>query len=163
MSRSFIPASPFKGSFVGQCLTLSVAAALSLGACTTVPDPEPVEEKVVVIVPEVHDTCTPISALTRVEIPAETEIYYGITEIDNPPYEPIQRKEKLTREVKPAEVFYVDSEGKEVLDLCDSPLAGPVPEDMEGFDDLGDAAQPEMIGGPQTVQEVPVVNLDPDG
>jgi len=94
----------------------ALAAVLVLGACKTTPEPVVVEEKVEIIVPEVVDTCTPISALTRVVIPAETEIYYAITEIDNPPYEPIQRKEKLTREVKPEEVFYVDSEGKEVLD-----------------------------------------------
>lgn len=141
----------------------ALAAVLVLGACKTTPEPVVVEEKVEIIVPEVVDTCTPISALTRVVIPAETEIYYAITEIDNPPYEPIQRKEKLTREVKPEEVFYVDSEGKEVLDLCDAPEAGPTPENMEGFDDLGDAAQPEMIGGPKTVYEIPVVDLETGG
>jgi len=43
--------------------------ALSLSACASTPEPV-VEEPVAVIVPEVVSTCTPISALKRVVIPA---------------------------------------------------------------------------------------------
>lgn len=142
-----------------------MAAALAsavLTACSTTPEPV-VEEKVVeVIVPEPIDTCTPISALTRVVIPAETEVFYGITEIANPPYEPIQRREKIVREITPEEVIYVDSEGKQVLDLCDAPK-GVTPEQLSGFDDLGDAAlKPQQIGGPTTLIDRPIVDLDPN-
>ena len=93
-----------------------ILAGLALSACKTTP--EPVE--VVEIEPPVLKTCTEISALTRVIIPEETEIYYAITEIENPPYEPIQRKEKLTRVVKEAETIFVDSQGKQVTDICDT-------------------------------------------
>jgi len=96
-------------------LTLASVMALSLAACASTPEPEPIEEPVAVIVPEVIDTCTPISALKRVVIPAETKVFYAITEIANPPYEPIQRTEKVEREIKPAEVIYVDTEGRQVL------------------------------------------------
>jgi len=111
-------------------------------------------------VPEPISTCTPISALERVVIPAETKIFYATTEIANPPYEPIKRTEKIEREIKPAEIIYVDSEGRQVLDLCDLP-AGEIPEEMDGFDDLGDL-QTEQIGGPKTLTETPTVDLDPN-
>lgn len=89
----------------------------ALAACTTVP--EPVPEPVVVLPPEPVQTCAPVSALTQVTIPAETKVQYAITMIDNPPYEPIENKVKRTVVVKPAQIFYVDSEGREVLDICD--------------------------------------------
>jgi len=47
-----------------------------------------------------------------------------------------------------------------VLDLCDLP-AGEIPEEMDGFDDLGDL-QTEQIGGPKTLTETPTVDLDPN-
>jgi len=141
-------------------LTLASVMALSLAACASTPEPEPIEEPVAVIVPEVIDTCTPISALKRVVIPAETKVFYAITEIANPPYEPIQRTEKVEREIKPAEVIYVDTEGRQVLDICDAPV-GEIPELMDGFDDLGDL-QTEQLGGPKTLRETPTVDLDPD-
>jgi len=97
-----------------------LSALFALPACqTTAPAPQQQE---VVIVPEVVETCTPISALQTVVIPAETKVFYAITEIANPPYEPIQRKEKQVREIKPAETIYVDSQGKQVLDICDKPI-----------------------------------------
>lgn len=138
----------------------AAAFALSLAACTTTPEPVVIEEPVAVIVPEPISTCTPISALKRVIIPAETKVFYATTEIANPPYEPIQRTEKIEREIKPAEIIYVDSEGRQVLDLCDTP-EGEIPEEMDGFDDLGDL-QTEQIGGPKTLMETPMVDLDPD-
>ena len=96
---------------------ISMAALLSaLSACTTTPLPEPVQ---VVIPTEPVQTCAPVSALQQVIIPAETKIQYAITMIDNPPYEPIQNKVKQVRVVKPAQIIYVDSQGKEVFDICE--------------------------------------------
>jgi len=142
-------------------LSLAAVIALSLSACASTPEPV-VEEPVAVIVPEVVRTCTPISALKRVVIPAETKVLYATTEIANPPYEPITRTERIEREIKPAEVIYVDSEGRQVLDLCDKPENEIItPEEMDGFDDLGDL-QTEQLGGPKTLMETPTVDLDPN-
>ena len=103
-------------------LMLSAALITGLAACQTVPDvPPPVE----VEVPEQVQTCAPISSLQRVVIPAETKVFYAITMIDNPPYDPIERKEKQTRIVKPAEIVYVDTDGKQVLDICEDVETGP--------------------------------------
>jgi len=96
---------------------LSIAVITGLSACKTVPEPEP--ETVIVIPPEPIQTCAPVSALTKVVIPAETKVQYAITMIDNPPYEPIENKVKRTIVVKPASIIYVDTEGREVLDICD--------------------------------------------
>ena len=76
--------------------------------------------------PQQVQTCTPYSAAQRVVIPAETKTVIAITEIENPPYEPIQRKETQTRVVKPEQVIYVDGEGKEITDLCEDedPVSG---------------------------------------
>lgn len=98
-------------------LLLSAAVMTGLAACKTVP--EPIPEPVVVIPPEPVRTCAPVSALTKVVVPAETKVQYAITMIDNPPYEPIENKVKRTIVIKPAQVFYVDSENREVLDICE--------------------------------------------
>lgn len=95
---------------------LALATVLALTACKTVPEPE---APVIVIPPKPVQTCAPVSALTRVVIPAETKTQTAITMIDNPPYEPIESRTTRIVVVKPAQVFYVDSEGKEVLDICD--------------------------------------------
>lgn len=107
---------------------------LALSACQTTPEPEP-EPEVIEIVTEPVRTCTPISAVEKVVIPAETETITAITMVDNPPYEPIERREEITREIKPAETIYVDSEGREVLDICQDDLnaiteetVDPIPE-----------------------------------
>ncbi len=100
---------------------LFIGAALILGACKTTPEPE---MEAIVIEPEPIMTCTPISKVQKVEIPAETETYFAITQIDNPPYEPIERREEITRVVKEAQIIYVDSEGREVLDVCADDLTG---------------------------------------
>ena len=96
---------------------LSLAIMTGLSGCKTVPEPMP--EPVIVIPPEPIRTCAPVSALTKLVIPAETKVQYAITMIDNPPYEPIENKVKRTIVVKPAQIIYVDSEGREVLDICD--------------------------------------------
>ena len=115
-------------------LTLTVLGAL--GACTTVP--EPIPEPVIVEVPQTVKTCAPVSSLQAVTIPAETKVQYYSTGIDNGEYADIESARlKRTIVVKPAQIFYVDSEGREVLDICekDIPLGptGPgVGEIIEG-------------------------------
>lgn len=84
-------------------------------ACETTPEPIEVVE---IVAPPVLKTCTEISALTRVDIPAETQTFIAITEIENPPYEPIQRKEEQVRVIKEAQTIFVNSEGVEVTDIC---------------------------------------------
>ncbi len=98
-----------------------LGVGLALSACQTTPEPEP-EPEVIEIVTEPVRTCTPISAVEKVVIPAETETITAITMVDNPPYEPIERREEITRETKPAETIYIDSEGREVLDICQDDL-----------------------------------------
>jgi hypothetical protein len=97
----------------------ALLATSALAACNTIPD-EPV--KTVEIVAQPVDTCTPMSALTRVVIPAKTETYFAITEIENPPYEPIQRTEEMTRTIEAERVIFVDSENREVTDICDTEI-----------------------------------------
>jgi len=100
-------------------LFLSAAMITGLTACTTVPTPEP-EPEIVVVIPEPVQTCAPVSTLTKVTIPAETRVQFYSTGIDNGEYEDIESpKLKRTIVTKRAQVFYVDSENKEVLDICD--------------------------------------------
>ncbi|MGB0907048.1 MAG: hypothetical protein ACPGVT_06110 [Maricaulaceae bacterium] len=94
-------------------MVMGVTVAVS--ACQTTPK----AQEIIVLPPQQVQTCMPMSALQKVVIPAKTEVFYAITEIENPPYEPIQRKEKLTREVAPAEIIYVDSMGQQVIDICE--------------------------------------------
>ena len=99
-------------------LLLSAAIMTGLAACTTVPEAEP--EPVIVIAPEPVLTCAPVSTLTKFTIPAETKVQYYSTGIDNGEYEDIESARlKRTIVTKPAQVFYVDSENKEVLDICE--------------------------------------------
>lgn len=104
----------------------------SLSACAVIPEPqEPVVEPVVVVVPPAP-TCYEVSALQRVEIPAETKTVVGISLIENPPYDPIEQRTEQEIIIKQAEVFYVviDPETgnqKEVTNFCDSTVEiGPV-------------------------------------
>ena len=94
-----------------------LCTAALLAACNTLPD-EPVAQPVEIEVGEI-ETCTPMSALTRVVIPAKTEVFYAITMIDNPPYDPIERKERQEREIEPEKTIFVNSEGREVTDICE--------------------------------------------
>ncbi|MEP6343271.1 MAG: hypothetical protein ABJ275_08145 [Maricaulaceae bacterium] len=116
--------------FLNIAIILSTAVIMT--ACKTTP--EPVEE-LIEIAPPVLKTCTEISALTRVDIPAETKTFYATTEIANPPYEPIQRTEKQVRVIKEAHTIFVDSEGREVTDICETeiaPNADDVPAQIPG-------------------------------
>lgn len=95
-----------------------ILCGVILIACETTPEPVEIVE---VVVPPLK-TCTEISALTRVDIPAETQTFIAITEIENPPYEPIQRKEEQVRVIKEAETIFVDSEGLQVTDICETEI-----------------------------------------
>lgn len=99
-----------------RTLTLMTLSLATLTACSIVRKPD--SQTMVVNVPQMR-TCTPISALTRVTIPEKTETYIAITEIDNPPYEPIQNKQTMTRVIEEAQTIFVNSEGREVTDICD--------------------------------------------
>ena len=95
---------------------LSAAMLTGLAACSTVPEPEP--EPVIVTPPQPVLTCAPISSLQKVTVPAETKVQYYSTGIDNGEYGDIESARlKRTIVIKPAQVFYVNSEGREVLDL----------------------------------------------
>lgn len=98
--------------FYRSCLIIGLA--LSASACrTTAPEAVPV-----VIAPTEFKTCTEMSALERRVIPAVTKTFIAITEVENPPYEPIQRREEITREIEPERIIFVDSAGREVTDIC---------------------------------------------
>lgn len=108
---------------------IALVTLSGLAACATAP--QPVAEPVVVNLPPMQ-TCSPMSALTRVVIPEETQTYFAITEIENPPYEPIQSKQKMTRVIEPERVIFVDSEGREVTDICDTQINPDGQANMQG-------------------------------
>ncbi|WP_298917676.1 hypothetical protein [uncultured Algimonas sp.] len=98
-------------------ILLATAFALpALAACNTVPDPVPGPMAIDI---DPLRTCMPVSALTRVYVPEKTKTFTAITEIDNPPYEPIQQTQKVTRVVEEAKTIFVDSQGREITDICD--------------------------------------------
>ncbi|GLQ20188.1 hypothetical protein ACFFUB_03400 [Algimonas porphyrae] len=102
-----------------RALILSLSCLTVLSACQTVPDD--MDTSVNIDVPEMR-TCTPMSALQRVEIPAVTRTFTAITEIENEPYEPIQKKETIVREIEPARVVFLNSAGAEVTDICETEI-----------------------------------------
>jgi len=104
-----------------RILFLALVPALALSACKTTPEVEAPE----IIVEPPQQTCAPVSALQQVIIPAETKVQYAITQIENPPYAPIETRVKQVRVVKPAEIIYVDSEGRQVIDICENVPVGP--------------------------------------
>jgi len=101
-------------------LLLSSALLLTLGACRTVqPEPEPV-----FIPPPVIKTCFDREELILETIPEVTKNVTAIVLIDNPPYEPIERREQQTRVVTPAYTVFKDSSGNIVSNdkICDDDL-----------------------------------------
>ena len=106
--------------FYRSCLIIGLA--LSASACrTTAPEAAPV-----VIAPTEFKTCTEMSALERVVVPPVTKTFIAITEVDNPPYEPIQRREEIVREIEPERIIFVNSEGREITDICEpDPIMTP--------------------------------------
>lgn len=105
-------------------LILGLFTAAMLTACASTPDPLPEPEPVVEQPePVAVKTCIDLADLRRVVVPAETKKVIAITEIANPPYEPIQRREEQTRIVKPEYVYYVDDEtGATVTESCEGPI-----------------------------------------
>lgn len=97
-------------------LLFAASAFALLGACQTIPEEPPAEPVNVVTGPV--ETCVQLSSLRRLVIPAVTKTVIAITEIENPPYEPIQRREEQTRVVTPEQVIYVDDNNREVTDIC---------------------------------------------
>lgn len=113
-------------------LMATAFAAITLSACAVIPEPvEPEAPPIVVEVPPTP-TCFEVSALQRVEIPAQTRTVVGISLIENPPYDPIEQRTEQEIVMKQAEVYYaiVDPETgnqKEVTNLCDpTVVVGPV-------------------------------------
>lgn len=102
-------------------IPLFIAPAL-LTACASTPEPTP--EPPVVIKTEPVQTCSSISELQRVVIPAKTKIVYGTNRIENGPYAPIERQEKHIVEVSPEVVYYVDGTGAQVTDICEDQTTG---------------------------------------
>ena len=93
----------------------SILLFIGLLSCETVPENQNVNNPNVAPM----ETCIDISELRKVELPAETKIQYAITIIDNPPYEPIENKVKREIVTKQASIYYEDSNGNKVLDICD--------------------------------------------
>lgn len=117
-----------------RLLSLSLMSTLILGACATV-EPEVTE---IVIDPEPVQTCIPLEKLEKRVIPAVTREQTAITMIDNPPYEPIETRTTRTIIVEPAEVLYVNADGKEALDICEKDIeigqVGPAAGSILGAD-----------------------------
>ena len=93
----------------------SILLFIGLLSCETVPENQNVTNPNVAPM----ETCINTSELRKVELPAETKIQYAITIIDNPPYEPIENKVKREIVTKQASIYYEDSNGNKVLDICD--------------------------------------------
>jgi len=114
-----------KGNIMAIKHLLIFGIAVIATGCTTTPEPEP---EPIIIDPEPIETCTPISRLEKVVIPAKTETFTAIVMIDNPPYAPIERRETQERVVEEAQIIYVDSENREVLDICEEEAVSEAPE-----------------------------------
>jgi len=109
-----------------KLLSGSFFAATVLSGCLLVPEPveEPVIQAPIVVQAPPPPTCYEVTAVQRVEIPAETRTVVGISLIENPPYEPIEQRTEQKIITKQAEVFYVlvDPETgnqKEITNFCD--------------------------------------------
>lgn len=115
-------------------LTAAVLASAALSACHVIPEPieEPIVEPPVVVELPPAPTCYEVTALQRVEVPAETKTVVGISLIENPPYDPIEQRTEQQIVIKQAEVFYVvvdpaTGNQKEVTDFCSADVVtGPV-------------------------------------
>ncbi|GEM_PF-3513860 len=120
-----------KLTHTGPLRSLFLITPFILIACKTTPLPPPPP---VVIAPPPVKTCYNVAELQRVVIPAKTKTFVAITEIDNAPYEPIERRQEMVREIEAEQVFYA-FEGKEVANICD-------PENIEPARPLNPDARP---------------------
>lgn len=115
--------------------SLFLLSALLVTACKTTKVEE--KPKMVDITPPVQETCIPIERLTKVVIPAVTKSGYSIVSIEGRTEQyydeetktwktittpPIERKEPYTKIIEPEKIIYVDSENKEVTDICQKPV-----------------------------------------
>ena len=112
-------------------LVLGVTSA-TLSACAVVPLEEPTPPPPVVVQAPPPPSCYEVTALQRIEIPAETKTVVGIGLIENPPYEPIEQRTETTIVTKQAEVHYVLTNPEtgnqtEVTNFCNPNVqVGPV-------------------------------------
>ncbi len=129
-----------------KAIALSTAASVVISGCLVVPEPvEPVIQAPVVEVPTTP-VCYEVSALQRVEIPAETKTVVGISLIENPPYDPIEQRTEQKIVMKQAQVFYVVTDPEtgnqtEVTNFCDDAVeigsVGPAPGEVIGAPSRG--------------------------
>ena len=117
----------FKGLFAIGLMSAT------LSACAVIPEePEPVVQAPVAIEVPAAPTCYEVTALQRVEVPAETRTVVGVSLIENPPYEPIEQRTETQIITKQAEVFYVLTNQEtgnqtEVTNFCSANVVvGPV-------------------------------------
>ena len=127
-------------------LSAVIFMGAALSACAVVPVvEEPVIQPPVVVEVPAAPLCYEVTALQRVEIPAETKTVVGISLIENPPYEPIEQRTEQKIVIKQAEVFYVvvnpeTGNQTEVTNFCSADVeVGPV-----------GPAPGEIIGAPTT-------------
>jgi len=126
-----------------KLLSAASFAAMTLSGCSLVPEEpqQPVVQAPVIVQAPPPPTCYEVTALQRFEIPAETRTVVGISLIENPPYEPIQRRTEQKIVTKQAEVYYalVDpatGNQREVTNLCNPNVPrgpiGPLPGELIG-------------------------------
>ena len=107
-------------------------ASATLTACAVIPEEEPVVETPVVVELPPAPTCYEVSALQRVEVPAETKTVAAVSMIENPPYAPIEQRTEQEIVIKQAEVFYVlideeTGDQTEITNFCEEDVeVGPV-------------------------------------
>lgn len=126
------------------------AAACVMSACATTQAPAPVEE-VVVVEPLPMRTCSFESELTKVVVPAEYREGFTINTVESAPEYVTDPETGEVREVtttgpgvkkpfrtlvKEEEIFYVNSENREVTDICGPDTPADAIKVPEGTDDV---------------------------
>ncbi len=116
-------------------IILFLSTILLVGCASTKKQEE--KPQTVEITPPVQQTCIPIERLKKVVIPAVTKSGYSIVSIEGKTEQyydeetkswktittpPIERKEPWTKIIEPERVIYVDSENREVTDICQEPV-----------------------------------------
>ncbi len=117
-----------------KTIAILTASTAALSACHVIPKPveAPVVQAPVAVQVPTAPLCYEVSALQRVEIPADTKTVVGISYIDNEPYEPLEQRTSQDIIIKQAEVFYVIIDPQtgnqtEITNFCDATVEiGPV-------------------------------------